>query len=205
MIILASASPRRQQLLSLICDEFSIEPADIDETIDKEIDFEKMPEYLALKKAKHIQKKNHYNDIVIGCDTGVFLDGVMLGKPSSASNAKEMLCRLSGRKHKVVTGCALLYKEKCISFSQATEVEFFELSDKEITDYIATSKEPRTCYVLAVRLCSDSSVVKKESHLIVYDSVAKWEGGGLQPRERQFNSDHYLHRGTVTPKPKAGV
>ena len=82
MIILASASPRRQQLLSLICDEFSIEPADIDETIDKEIDFEKMPEYLALKKAKHIQKNNHYNDIVIGCDTGVFLDGVMLGKPS---------------------------------------------------------------------------------------------------------------------------
>ncbi len=140
MIILASASPRRQQLLSLICDEFSIEPADIDETIDKEIDFEKMPEYLALKKAKHIQKNNHYNDIVIGCDTGVFLDGVMLGKPSSKSNAKEMLCRLSGRKHKVATGCALLYKEKCISFSQATEVEFFELSDKEITDYIATGE-----------------------------------------------------------------
>ena len=139
--ILASGSvPRRQLLEQIGYTPKLVDPADIDETIDKEIDFEKMPEYLALKKAKHIQKNNHYNDIVIGCDTGVFLDGVMLGKPSSESNAKEMLCRLSGRKHKVVTGCALLYKEKCISFSQATEVEFFELSDKEITDYIATGE-----------------------------------------------------------------
>ena len=102
MIILASASPRRQQLLSLICDDFSVEPADIDETIEKEIELEKKPEYLAVKKAKHIQGNNHIDDIVIGCDTGVFLDGIMLGKPSSERNAAEMLRRLSGRKHKVM-------------------------------------------------------------------------------------------------------
>ena len=87
MIILASASPRRQDLLSLICEDFSVEPADIDETIEEEIELEKKPEYLAVKKAKHIQGNNHYDDIVIGCDTGVFLDGIMLGKPSSESNA----------------------------------------------------------------------------------------------------------------------
>lgn len=51
---------------------------------------------------------------------------------------------------------------------------------------------------------SDSSVVKMGSHLTVYDSVAKWEGGGLQPRERQFNSDHYLQGGAVTSKMKSG-
>ncbi|MGN0491670.1 Maf family protein [Ruminococcus sp.] len=140
MIILASASPRRQELLSLICDEFSVEPADIDETIEKEIELEKNPEYLAVKKAKHIQGNNHFDDVVIGCDTGVFLDGIMLGKPSSKSDAAEMLCRLSGRKHKVITGCALLYKDRCISFSQTTEVEFFELTDREIEDYIATGE-----------------------------------------------------------------
>ena len=140
MIILASASPRRQDLLSLICEDFSVEPADIDETIEKEIELEKKPEYLAVKKAKHIQGNNHYDDIVIGCDTGVFLDVIMLGKPSSESNAAEMLRSLSGRKHKVITGCALLHKENIISFSQTTEVEFFELADKEIIDYIATGE-----------------------------------------------------------------
>ena len=140
MIILASASPRRQELLSLICEDFSVEPADIDETIEEEIELEKKPEYLAVKKAKHIQGNNHYDDIVIGCDTGVFLDGIMLGKPSSESNAAEMLRSLSGRKHKVITGCTLLYKAGCISFSQTTEVEFFELADKEIIDYIATGE-----------------------------------------------------------------
>lgn len=140
MIILASASPRRQQLLSLICSDFSVEPADIDETADKEIALTKIPEYLAVKKAKHIQGKNHLNDIVIGCDTGVFLDSLMLGKPSCEDDAKEMLCRLSGRSHKVITGCAVLYKEKLVSFSQTTEVEFYKLTDREIAEYIATGE-----------------------------------------------------------------
>lgn len=140
MIILASASPRRQQLLSLICSNFSVEPADIDETADKEIELTKMPEYLAVNKAKHIQGINHINDIVIGCDTGVLLDSIMLGKPSCKDDAKEMLCRLSGRSHKVITGCAILYKEKLVSFSQTTEVEFYKLTDREIAEYIATGE-----------------------------------------------------------------
>ena len=126
--------------MSLICEDFSVEPADIDETIEEEIELEKKPEYLAVKKAKHIQGNKHFDDIVIGCDTGVFLDGIMLGKPSSEDDAYKMLRSLSGRKHKVITGCALLYKDSCISFSQTTEVEFFELTDREIEDYIATGE-----------------------------------------------------------------
>lgn len=141
MTVLASASPRRQQLLSLICCDFTIEPADIDETAGKEIPLEKKPEFLAVKKAKHIQSNGHQNDIVIGCDTGVFFGGKMLGKPKSEQDAFDMLKMLSGNRHKVITGCSVLYKEKMISFSQTTEVEFYELTEKEIKDYIAT-KEP---------------------------------------------------------------
>lgn len=140
MIILASASPRRQQLLSLVCDSFEIEPADIEETVDSKTELNKAPELLALKKAEYIQNKNHFDDIVIGCDTGVFLDGAMLGKPKSKENAKEMLLSLSGRKHCVITGCALLFRNKKITFSVSTEVEFFPLSESEIDKYIATEE-----------------------------------------------------------------
>ena len=65
MIILASASPRRQELLKLICDSFTIEPADIDETVNVDIQLDKIPEYLATEKARYIHTNNHYNDIVI--------------------------------------------------------------------------------------------------------------------------------------------
>lgn len=125
MIILASASPRRQELLSLICDEFSVEPADIDETIEKEIELEKKPEYLAVKKAKHIQGNNHYDDIVIGCDTGVFLDGIMLGKPSSEDDAYKMLRSLSGKSTRLLrvvrcctrTGAFHFHRRQRLSFT----------------------------------------------------------------------------------------
>ena len=140
MIILASASPRRKELLQLICDSFKIIPADIDETINTDIPLEKSPEYLATEKARYIHTNNHYDDIVIGCDTGVFLDNIMLGKPKDKEDAKKILASLSGRKHKVITGCSIFYKEKAISFSQTTYVEFYELTSKEIEDYIATEE-----------------------------------------------------------------
>ncbi|MEE0929749.1 MAG: Maf family protein [Acutalibacteraceae bacterium] len=139
MIILASASPRRQELLSLICDSFTVEPSNIDETVTKNIKPEMIPEYLATKKAKHIHN-NHYNDIVIGCDTGVFSDNRMLGKPTSERNAYEILNSLSGKKHKVITGCSIFYKDTVISFSQTTVVEFYNLSKEEIKTYINTGE-----------------------------------------------------------------
>lgn len=140
MIILASASPRRQELLKLICNSFSVEPADIDETTDNSIEIEKIPEYLATEKARHIHNNNHYNDIVIGCDTGVFLDNIMLGKPENKQNACEMLNSLSDREHKVITGCSIFYRDKIISFSQTTSVEFYKLTDEEIEAYVNTGE-----------------------------------------------------------------
>ncbi len=140
MIILASASPRRQELLSLICTDFIIEPSDVDETVNSDIELEKIPEHLAFRKAEHIHKNNHYNDTVIGCDTGVFLDGKMLGKPESKEDAFNMLKMLSGKSHKVITGCAIFHEDKVVSFSQTTLVEFLELSDEEILAYIETNE-----------------------------------------------------------------
>lgn len=140
MIILASGSPRRQELLSLICDKFSVKPADIDETVSAELAPEKTPEYLAVQKAKHIFDKGHYDDIVIGCDTGVFIDNIMLGKPKNSADAEKMLSMLSGREHKVITGCAIFHRDKMISFSETTCVEFYALSDNEIKAYVATGE-----------------------------------------------------------------
>ncbi len=140
MIILASASPRRKELLQLICNTFEIIPADIDETISNNIQLESSPEYLATQKAKHIHLNNHYDDIVIGCDTGVFFDNNMLGKPKDKQDAISMLKTLSGKQHKVITGCAIFYRDKFISFSQATNVEFFELTDDEIEAYVSTGE-----------------------------------------------------------------
>lgn len=140
MIILASASPRRQELLRIICDNFVVEPADIDESVSNSISLTDYPEHLAVQKAEHIHNNGHYDDIVIGGDTGVFIDGVMLGKPKSYADACEMLSRLSGRTHKVITGCAVFFKDRMFSFSQTTLVEFYKLSKEEIETYVNTGE-----------------------------------------------------------------
>ena len=140
MVILASASPRRQELLKILFDDFAVEPADIDETVRKSIEIEQYPEYLAVKKARHIAEKHTPDDMVIGCDTGVFIDNLMLGKPSDENQAKEMLTLLSGRTHKVITGCCIMHKGRTVSFSKVTEVEFYRLTDKEIEEYIKTGE-----------------------------------------------------------------
>ena len=140
MIILASASPRRKELLKLLFDDFTVEPADIDETVTKDIDLVKYPEYLALKKSRHIFEHGHMSDTVIGCDTGVFIDGIMLGKPEDKAQAKEMLRLLSGRTHKVITGCSIFHNGANISFSETTMVEFYPLTDEDIEKYIATGE-----------------------------------------------------------------
>ena len=143
MVILASASPRRQELLSLICTDFTVEPAGIDEAVSDVDNIENIPELLALKKAGYIfnnLKSAGQGDIVIGCDTGVFIDGSMLGKPKDRADAHKMLRMLSGREHKVITGCALLSEGRALSFSVATRVSFYELTEEEIDEYISTGE-----------------------------------------------------------------
>lgn len=137
--ILASASPRRQELLKLILPEFKIIPSGIEEIVPLGMEGEEQPRYLANLKAKDIAVK-YPDDIVIGADTSVIIDSTVLGKPVNADDAFGMLKILSGKKHKVVTGCAVVKKGLCNSFSVATEVEFYPLSDSEIEDYIITGE-----------------------------------------------------------------
>lgn len=135
--ILASKSPRRIELLKNIINEFKVIPADIEEICPDDISLLKKPEYLAKIKAEHIAK-SYPNDIVIGSDTGVFIDDVMLGKPKDKEDAFKMLSTLSGRTHKVITGCAICVNGKCHTFSEETEVTFTTLTNEAIQRYIET-------------------------------------------------------------------
>ena len=138
-IILASQSPMRIELLKFISPDFRVIPADIDETVSKEVPCEQAPEFLAVKKALHVAS-SHSDSIVIGCDTAVFIDGEMLGKPKDEAQAHAMLKRLSGRTHTVITGCALCRKGMSVSFSESTKVTFCDMTDDEISDYIHTNE-----------------------------------------------------------------
>ena len=138
-VILASASPRRKELLGLITEEFKIIPSGVEEIVPDGTEPEKQPEFLARLKAEDISKK-YPQDVVIGADTSVIIDDCVLGKPGGSKQAEDMLKMLSGRTHKVVTGCAVIKNGECRSFSSVTEVEFYPLTDKEIEDYIATGE-----------------------------------------------------------------
>lgn len=139
MVILASASPRRQELLKLVVKEFSVCPADVDETLPEGISAENAAEFLAVKKARAVaDSPEHMYDSVIGCDTVVILDGEIMGKPRDINCAREMITKLSGRVHKVITGVCICSRGKQQSFSEVTEVEFYPLTDNEIEDYIIT-------------------------------------------------------------------
>ena len=137
MLVLASASPRRQELLSLITKDFLVLPANVDESFSNDLPAESVPEMLAVKKALAVSKE-HPNDTVIGCDTSVIIDGNILGKPKDDADAFRMLTLLSGKTHKVITGCAIFKNGKSLSFSETTLVTFYPLTDKEINDYILT-------------------------------------------------------------------
>lgn len=139
MFILASASPRRRELFGLISDDFRIVPSNAEETAPDGIAAENLPEYLARLKAGDIAAKYPF-DTVIGADTVVILDGKVLGKPENPEDAVRMLTALSGKRHKVITGCAVYKNGACRSFSSVTEVEFYPLDDREISDYVATGE-----------------------------------------------------------------
>lgn len=138
MIILASQSPRRQELLKLITSDFEIKVNNVDETLPDKITPKEAVMYLSKIKAEPFADGD---DIVIGADTVVALDGKILGKPKSEENAKEMLKFLSGRTHSVFTGVTLASDKKTKTFAVETKVKFFELTNEEIDAYIKT-KEP---------------------------------------------------------------
>lgn len=135
MIVLASASPRRKELITLISNDVLVHPSDVDETVPENMNAEAVPEFLAVKKAAAVAKEFPL-DTVIGSDTSVIVDSVILGKPENREDAKRMLTMLSGKTHKVITGCAVFKNGKSASFSEVTEVKFHKLSDEEIENYL---------------------------------------------------------------------
>ena len=136
-IVLASQSPRRRELLRLLCNDFEVSPADIDESIPQGMAADKAAEYTAKRKAAAVSS----DGLVIACDTVVIADGEILGKPADRADALRMLKMLSGKTHEVISGVALKYKGVERSFSQRTSVTFYEMSDSEINDYL-DSGEP---------------------------------------------------------------
>lgn len=139
MYILASGSPRRKELLSLITDEFEILVSGCDEFVPDGTPAEKVPAILAEQKALAVSKLRP-NDTVIGSDTVVVLNNEIFGKPKDKSHAHFMLKALSGKKHFVYTGVAVAENGSVRSFVQKTEVEFYELSDETIEKYISTGE-----------------------------------------------------------------
>ena len=134
-IVLASKSPRRQELLKNIISNFKIEVREIEETFPDTLKGGEIAQYISEQKANAFKHTNE-NSMIITADTIVCFEDKVLGKPKSHENAFEMLRSLSGKKHTVFTGVSLLFKNKLTSFYDATSVSFYELSDEEINEYI---------------------------------------------------------------------
>lgn len=138
-IILASQSPRRRQLLSLIGIPHEVEPADVDESVRSGEPPHEYVERLARDKALTVAR-GHSGAIVVGADTTVVVDGEILGKPESTADARRMLRLLSGRAHVVLTAVAVARRERVISSVEEVAVKFRRLDDREIDAYVATGE-----------------------------------------------------------------
>ena len=139
-LILASSSPRRKEILSTLNIPFTIQAADIDETIDINLPLAKEIERLSFEKAKAVFNNNQ-DAIIIGSDTIVTIDNTILGKPKNEEEAYEMLKKLQDKKHSVITAVTIYSKENIETFSITSDVYFYPMSDEEIKNYIKT-KEP---------------------------------------------------------------
>ena len=140
-IILASASPRRKELLEKLDLEFSVCPADIDESLLPDEDAGMYPLRTAVQKAMAVAKTTE-DALVIAADTVVAVDDDILGKPRDEAEAKAMLQRLSGREHIVITGIGVVdtASGRTLSATEQTIVYFHPLRDEEIDAYIATGE-----------------------------------------------------------------
>ncbi|MBC7472832.1 MAG: septum formation inhibitor Maf [Candidatus Sericytochromatia bacterium] len=142
-IVLASASPRRKELLGLIKLEFEIIPSKIDEILDQSLPVNQQIEKISFEKANDIAQKMNQDCVVIGADTVVEINGKILGKPIDQDDAKKMLKMLSGNTHRVITGVSIINTKDnfVVTDHQITEVKFRDLTEEEIDNYV-NSGEP---------------------------------------------------------------
>jgi septum formation protein len=139
MLVLASASPRRQELLRSAGIRFAVQPAHIPEDPLPGEAAKDCAERLARDKALAVAHQRP-NDCVLGADTVVVVEGQLLGKPSDAADAARMLRMLSGRKHQVITGVCLVVSGKPLVASETTFVIVSEITGKDIADYVASGE-----------------------------------------------------------------
>lgn len=136
-VLLASKSPRRRELMELLRIPFSVvNTGGIDETYPEDLPAEEVPQYLANKKGDAYMRHFSGNELVITADTLVILDGEILGKPENRQGAVEMLMKLSGKTHLVITGVSISTRDKRTTFAVRTEVKFAELNASDIEYYV---------------------------------------------------------------------
>ena len=139
MLVLASASPRRQELLRNAGIAFEVQPADIPEDALPGEAAKECAERLAREKALAVACQRPH-DFVLGADTVVVVDGQLLGKPCDAADAARMLRLLSGREHQVITGVCLVVGGQPSVASETTLVTVSEITEKDIADYVASGE-----------------------------------------------------------------
>src|SRR5918993_1091810 len=140
-LVLASASPRRAEILRAVGWPFEAAPADVDESREEGEEAVAYVRRLAREKAEAVARTRLFG-LVLGADTVVVLEGEVLGKPRDADGARRMLRALGGRRHEVLTGVALVRAEsgRCVVGHEQTRVRFGELSEAEIEEYVGTGE-----------------------------------------------------------------
>jgi septum formation protein len=137
-IILASQSPRRAELLKTIVKNFRVVPSKIDESCDTDISPEENAILLGSKKAISVAKL-HPDNLIIGADTLVVLKNKIIGKPNDAEDARQLLIKLSGQEHKVITGVAVVHL-KIFAAASISHVRFKTLTTNEINSYVESGE-----------------------------------------------------------------
>ena len=141
-IILASNSPRRKELLSGLGVDYEVKTLpDVDESYPDGLSGEEIAKHIARGKAEAYRSLIQADDLVITADTIVWLDGTVMGKPKDEEEAKDMLMRLSGKTHQVITGVCLTTASTQKTFATVTDVTFATLTDEEV-DYYVTRYQP---------------------------------------------------------------
>jgi septum formation protein len=135
-IILGSKSPRRQELVKHLGYPVEIRVQDVDEIYPEDLELTEIPVYLAKLKAEPLRRDLQAGEVLLTSDTIVLLNNEVLGKPRDEDDAVQMLLKLSGQTHEVISGVALTAREKQLAFSHTTLVTFRTLTETEIRNYV---------------------------------------------------------------------
>ena len=152
-LILASASPRRQQLMKDAGFTFEVRLKNVEEKYPQELHLENVPEYLSKVKASAFREELKADEVLITADTVVCIHDRILGKPADRKEAISMLQKLSGNRHLVVTGVSVTTRTEQLSFSSRTDVFFKHLSNEEIEFYVDTYKPFDKAGVYGIQEC----------------------------------------------------